>query len=314
MHHLSEDVVKVFDSQIEYLKQRSQELNQETRVSLYVFGSTVENVVFQMDVLRMPSLAGYYSASGYTALIDGALTAISDAKRIPEIYGDSSHLIYVLTDGENNISNNKAPELSRVIAGLPDNWTIAIFTPNATGIHECKKFGFPANNISVWDATSAKGVSEMGEKVRQVTESYMTQRATGVRGTKNLFELKADLTSDKVRSKLKALNPTDYMLISVHSKTAIKPFIESWTKTPYVVGSGYYQLTKPEKIQSYKQLAIKNKVSSKVYFGSQARQMLGLPDHEVKVAPAQFDTFEVFAQSTSVNRWLLPDTQVLVML
>lgn len=314
MSHLSNEVVKVFDSQIEYLKRRGSELSQETRVSVYTFGSTVENVVFSMDVLRMPSLTGYYKAEGMTALIDCTLKAIEDGLKIPELYGDSSHILFVVTDGCNNIRNDKAGLLEKTIKGLPDNWTVAVFVPNAMGIHECKKFGFPASNIAIWDANSAKGVSEMGETVRKVTETYMTNRATGVRGTKNLFELKADLTSDKVRSKLKALDATKYMMISVHKKAAIKPFVESWSQKPYVVGSGYYQLTKPETIQAYKQLAIKNKVSGKVYAGTEARQMLGLPDHEVRVAPAQFDTFEVFAQSTSVNRSLVPGTQILVML
>jgi Mg-chelatase subunit ChlD len=37
MQLLSKDVVKVFDSQIQHLAQRSQELDQETRVSVYLF-------------------------------------------------------------------------------------------------------------------------------------------------------------------------------------------------------------------------------------------------------------------------------------
>lgn len=314
MGGVSKDVIKVFDSQVEYLKRRSKELEQETRISLYTFSNTVSNVVFDMDCLRMPSLAGYYEVGGMTALIDGTVKAIEDAKKIPELYGDSSHLIYVLTDGEENRSTKSASTLSSLINSLPDNWTVAVFTPNQIGVSECKRFGFPANNISVWDATSAKGVSEMGEKVRQVTENYMTQRAQGVRGTKDLFSLKTNISSDAVRSKLKALDPKEYMMISVHQKSVIKPFIESWTQKPYVVGSGYYQLTKAETIQAYKQLAIKNKISGKVYAGTEARQMLGLPNHEVKVAPAQLATFDIFAQSTSVNRNLMPGTQVLVML
>ncbi len=315
MSHFSSEVVKVFDSQIDYLKRRGVELSQETRVSVYTFGSVVENLVFSMDVLRMPSLAGYYRADGMTALIDCTLKAIEDGRKIPELYGDSSHLCFILTDGQNNISNNKASLLSKTIQDLPENWTVAIFVPNATAIYECKKFGFPANNIAVWDANSVKGVSEMGERVRQVTDNYMTNRAAGVRGTKNLFDLKVDaITSDKVRAKLDSLKPNDYMLISVNKKSVIKPFVESWTQKPYTIGSTYYQLTKPEKIQAYKQIALKNKISGKVYSGAAARQMLGLPNHEVKVAPAQLDNFDIFVSSTSCNRNLMEGTQCLVML
>jgi len=314
MSHLSKDVVKVFDSQVEYLKRRSKELEQETRISLYVFSDTVSNIVFNMDCLRMPSLAGYYNANGMTALIDGTVKAIEDAKKIPELYGDSSHMLLVFTDGQENRSRTKPDTLKTLINSLADNWTVAVFVPDQMGVHECKRFGFPTNNISVWDATSSKGVSEMGEKVRQVTENYMTQRASGVRGTKDLFQLNVSVSSDQIRSKLDALDPTKYMMINVNKKTPVKPFIESWTQKPYVVGSTYYQLTKPENVQGYKQVALKNKLSGKVYVGEASRKMLGLPDHEVKVTPGKLANYEIFLQSTSVNRNLVKGTQCLVIL
>jgi len=41
--------------------------------------------------------------------------------------------------------------------------------------------------------------------------------------------------------------------------------------------------------------------------------LLGLPDYEVKVNPAATPDFTIFIQSTSVNRKLLADTNLLIL-
>jgi hypothetical protein len=141
----------------------------------------------------------------------------------------------------------------------------------------------------------------------------MKARATGVRGTKNLFDLDiTKLTKSAVMNSLNELNPTDYHLLPVQTDSVIKPFVESWTKVSYVNGSAYYQLTKPEKVQSYKQIAIQDKVNGKIYSGVNARTMLNLPAQEVKVNPASHGTYDIFVQSTSFNRKLIKGTKLLV--
>ncbi|MEU3878202.1 hypothetical protein AB0E87_30690, partial [Streptomyces sp. NPDC029704] len=69
MSHLSQKVVEVADQQIAYLARRSQELDQETRVTVYVFADKVECVIYDKDVLRMPSLKQLYRVGGMTALL-----------------------------------------------------------------------------------------------------------------------------------------------------------------------------------------------------------------------------------------------------
>lgn len=41
--------------------------------------------------------------------------------------------------------------------------------------------------------------------------------------------------------------------------------------------------------------------------------MLGLPDFEVKVNPASYGQYDIFVQSTSVNRKLIKGTKLLVL-
>jgi hypothetical protein len=310
-------VIKVADSQIEYLARRSKELDQETRVTVYTFANphSIECIFYDKDVLRMPSLKGLYRPSGNTALIDATIKALDDLSQTPELYGDHAFLTYVLTDGEENASRATPSALSKKIQGLKDNWTVACFVPDQNGKFEAKKFGFPADNIAVWDTSSAKGISEVGKTIREATDNFMNNRAAGVRGYKNLFNLDnavAQVTTAAVVSSLPKLHPGQYRMIPVKDEGPISELVEKTTKRAYRLGEAYYQLSKPEKVQADKIIALFNKKTKAVFTGPGARQLLSLPDYEVKVAPASHPDFEIFVQSTSVNRKLVPGTTLLL--
>jgi hypothetical protein len=317
MSHLRETVVKVFDGQIAYLATRSKELDQETRVTVYMFDDRVVNLVYDMDVMRMPTLATLYRIGGSTALIDATIKAMDDLALTPEIYGDHAFLAYVLTDGQENASRSMPSTLATRLKGLPENWTLACLVPNAIGVKEAKQFGFQADNVSVWDATSQQGVREVGRVVRDTTEQFMQARTKGVRSVKNLFSLDASkLNASTVAAKLTPLKPSQYQLLPVHKDSDITKFVQSWMggEGTYVRGSAYYLLMKPEKVQNHKQVCLQHKTTGKVYSGAQARDLLGLPNYEVKVGPLTHSTdYDIFVQSTSGNRKLIAGTKLLVM-
>lgn len=311
MRNLCDKVITVCDNQIQHLAARSKELDQETRVSVYSFADTTRNIIFDKDALRTPSIKNHYSPNGNTALIDATIQAINDLKQTAQLYGDHAFLVYVQTDGEENRSRATSNQLSELIKSLPENWTIAALVPNQSAVFETKKFGFPANNIQVW-STDAVGVEKAGVSVQSATDQFMQNRSLGIRGTKNLFNLDdSKLTKSTVTSTLKELPADSYKVFKVEKKVAIKPFVESWTKE-YRLGSAYYQLNKPEKIQPGKIVIIRNKLNGRTYTGPEARQLLGLPDHEVKVNPVSNKDFDIFVKSTSVNRWLVPGTELIV--
>jgi len=315
MGPLTHEVIKVADNQIEYLAKRSKELDQETRVTVYTFDSpnNIQCLFYDKDVLRMPSLKGLYRPSGNTALIDATLKALDDLSKTPELYGDHAFLAYVLTDGAENASRSGPSTLATKIKGLNENWTVAAFVPDQTGKFEAKKFGFPADNIAIWD-TTGRGLSEVGETIRKTTEAFMTSRASGVRGYKNLFSMDSAVASvSKTEIKrLPKLHFGQYRMVDVPKEGPIAPFVEKVTGRSYKLGEAYYQLSKPEKVQASKTLALLDKKTKEVYTGQDARKLIGLPDYEVKVAPASHPDFEIFVQSTSVNRKLVPGTKLLL--
>lgn len=308
----SRELIKVADNQIAYLAKRSKELDQETRVTVYSFGSArdIHCLIYDKDVLRMPSIAGLYKANGMTALVDATLLALEDLAMTPEKYGEHAFLIYVLTDGQENDSAKHHRWLGDAIAKLPDHWTLAAFVPNQEGVFEAKKFGFPKDNIAVWNTESSAGIAETGERIRQTTEQFMVNRTKGIRGTKSLFQL-ATPTLSNVAHTLDSLHFGQYRLLDVTETGRIDEFVESELNRPYKLGEAYYQLMKPETIQPQKAIAIF--ANSNVYKGDQARALLGLPDHHVRVAPTDFPDYTIFVQSTSVNRKLIAGTRLLIL-
>ncbi len=312
MQHLATEVVKVADGQVAHLATRSTDLDQETRATVYIFGTDVECVYYDKDVLRLPSLKDKYRISGSTALIDATMKAIEDLEKTATLYGDHAFLLYVLTDGMENMSSKyRADHLTQKLRGLPDNWTVAALVPNESGLIYAQRVGFQSGNIARWD-TTIEGVKHVGATIQQATENFMQARAVGIRGSKNIFNL--DPANVKI-NQLTKLDPSQYTFIKVGDAGGqqIRDVVEGVTGTKYHKGDAYYQLTKTEEVQPQKQLVIVDKATGVAYAGSQARQMLGLPHDYVKVRATDHPKYDIFVQSTSVNRKLVPNTAVLVM-
>lgn len=310
----SSNLIRVVDSQIEYLAKRSEELNQETRVSVYMFADNVLCLVYDMDVLRLPSIENLYKLHGRTALIDATLKSLDDLDKTATLYGDHAFLTYVLTDGMENQSVNRPTRLKDRLAALPSNWTVASLVPDNKARQYAINTGFQPDNVAIWNANSASGIIEVGETIRQATENFMVDRAKGVRGTRTLFSTGLDaVNANSVRTSLTPLKKGSYDILPVHQDSPIREYVYS-RGLDYEIGKGFYQLTKTETIQAQKHLAIREKSTGQIYWGDAARDILGLPQNqEVRVKPSINPEYDVFVQSTSVNRKVLQNTDLLVL-
>jgi hypothetical protein len=281
MADLRQQTINVVDGQIAYMAESSKVHNQETRVTVIVFADEAQCIIWEMDVLRLPSIAEFYKPYGNTALVDATLLAIDDQLDIPTKYGDHAFLVYVFTDGQENASgkpknsvsyywrtpqhlidrlNRKATELSK------KNWTLACFVPDRQGITYAKSFGFPEGNIATWDATSERGMREAGEVMRRATDSYMEARSTGTRSTTNLFDIGANVVNAQaiLDAGMAPVPDDDYDLIQIgvwpgqvkpadyDEKKRRKPwkshggrideFVQNVRGGQYIAGQAYYQL------------------------------------------------------------------------
>ena len=223
----------------------------------------------------------------------------------------------------------KAEYLSRLLGGLDENWTVACLVPDVRSKMTAEQFGFARGNIAIWDATSAQGLNDAGAEIKAATSSYFDQRAAGTRGTKSLFstvQAKSVKQEDVDKAALKPVDPNEFMIIPValssSSKLEIKipnksvtkknpdgikhveiqPFIEE-TGRPYVVGNVYYRLTKSEKYNLGKGIALVHRTTRKVYRGPECEKLIGLDSNTTRIKPpAITDEYEVYVKSTSFNR------------
>lgn len=99
----------------------------------------------------------------------------------------------------------------------------------------------------------------------------------------------------------------------VPADTPIAPFVEGKLNRPYRLGEAFYQLTVPVKVQATKQVVLQDRKTRQLFAGKQARTLLGLPEAEVRVAPDQHPDYDIFIQSTSVNRKLLAGQKIVVL-
>lgn len=315
MKKFGSQVSQVFDSQVKHWKNRASELNQEIRLSTYVFSTDIDCLFFDRDIQKCESIKNLYEIGGDTNLIGAASQAIKDGLKIPIFYNqDVSNLLILISDGENNIDNHKFDSLKKTINQLEDSWTVSCLVPNINAAFECQKLGFPKNNIQVWNTNSEDGYREMGNTILAATDNYMLSRSKGIRGTKSLFTVSSkNINRDEIKkANLEELSPKNYSVIPVYKDTPIKEYVESWLGD-YVVGSAYFQLNKPEVVQSYKNIIITNKVNGKAYMGEKARELLSLPAFDVKVSPDTGGQYNIFVQSSSVNRKLIKGTQLIVL-
>lgn len=346
-------VPKVMDEQIKSLSEDSKNHpGEETRASVFMFSNPgygaysrhvdYECILYDMDTLHVPSIQGKYRIEGGTALCDAVVRIIGDMKLIPEQYGKHFHLLYVLTDGEELHSTAHGRQvLPGLISSLPDNFTIAAFTPSATGKHYLTRLGFPAGNISIWDPSAQHAVEEVGYAMASASSGYMaTTRSGAASSVSNLFEMNAPKAAELKKDAV-PLTPGSYyfenvtaadlaqisggrldqfMELKARQEAARKGKVSTYR---YIPGKCYYEFTQRARVQHYKQLAIaildKDRNEEDVYVGEKIREKLGLPAEserkEVRISPGAWSNkgYSVFVLSTSNNRKLLPGTRVLVM-
>lgn len=349
MYTYTDAVVRVVDGLVKEWTEQAVTLDDMTRLTVYQFssqnympnGSYIDCLWYDTDIARIKSLKKKYQPRGNTALIDSAVHSLRELALTPTIYGDHTFLFYSITDGgENHSLIHNAADLVKEIDGLPDNWTVAALVPDIHGKIAAQRYGFPAGNIMVWDATSERGIEEAGRQVAQATASYMQSRTnTGMRSTNTLF-VGGQVDAAAVKRKLTPLAHNAYEIVPVTKtdkafekrKKPTKRFPEGeslgWfvriddflTKVypPFYVGKGYYQLFSAgartrEKIQGNKQIAVMDKKTHQIYVGPEARDIVGLPHADANVEPGANPDYEIFVKSSSENRHLPVGTDLLVM-
>lgn len=316
MSNIKNDVVDSFNAVVQRIRDRAED--QDTRVSFYTFADNVREEFFDRAPTSLPRLTGSdYRPNGQTSLLDAigdAITALSaqrDAKN-----SNVSFLVIVLTDGyENNSDRFSQERLRALIADKQntDRWTFVFQVPPGSTSRFVEAYGVPRGNVREWEATSS-GTIETTSRTLSGIDSYYGARSMGMKSVQSFYVQPnlANLSPAKVKRTLTDIS-RQFDKLSVREPAVIKEFVEERTSRVYQTGSAYYQLTKSEKVQAGKQLLLQERGKSAVWGGHEARELIGLPvGVAAEVIPGNHANYDIFVQSTSVNRKLVPGTSLLV--
>lgn len=297
-------VPEVADQLIRDLALASEDKRQETRATVYLFGEeTVECLVFDMDVMRLPSIKDlYHVLHENTALIDATLISQHDLASTSTIYGEHAFLTYVITDGDENRSFRYGYGKNRVLAdalrsgslAAADtfarsatrrmandrrdpartlaNSTIAWVVPDRSGRAYVERLGAPTGNVIEWNVNDTNALLDVGQQIKAATMTFMDNRTKGVLRSANVFgtgeeNVNAQTVGQAVAAKaLTPIDPSNFVIIE--NTTGIRAEMADLARShnyKYVNGTCYYGFWKTENVQPQKSIIIRRRSTGEVY-------------------------------------------------
>jgi hypothetical protein len=314
MSSLREPARKDYNSTIAAVLAASQAQGIETIVSTVICDSVVQREHITIPIASVPTLSSY-RAGGGTPLFLSVLDLIKQFEALPD-YNDPevTFIVMATTDGQD--TNGGAEQLAKKIRELQatDRWTFAFRVPRGYA-RDLARMGIEAGNILEWDQTQ-RGVEASTQANTQAFNDFYTARSTGVRSSKTFYSNLKDVTVEDVKKALQDISSevNIWPVSAAENDQQIREVVEQRLNGGKMLkGAAFYQLTKTEdKIQDYKLIAIRDKNSGAIYCGPEARDMMGLPRiGDARVAPQDHGNFDVFVQSTSVNRKVKTGTQLM---
>lgn len=321
MSSLTNQVIKSLNEMIESHKVNTKQYKMLTFLSRVDFADNA-NVVFKEVQIKDVGPQQYY-AYGNTAIFDAlrvAISTVDDGSDDP----DTAYFVSFLTDGAENASKmTNAAQAKKLIEEKEKDgrWTITFQVPYGQKEVFHRQFGIPLGNITEWEVGTVKGVEQYTNSNNVGFNNYYSARSVAPAGqnfsVKNFYTVDADLGSLKTSDVKKKLDDVSdqFDVYTVDKEVEIKPFVESKTGKPYKIGSAFFQLSKPERVQANKDVLVMEKGKKSIWSGKESRKLVGLPTDgisEAKLTPYNLSTYEIFVASKSVNRKLVRGTKVLV--
>jgi hypothetical protein len=323
MGYLTDAAMRDYNSNISAIKEAAIAESQDTLVSVVQCGvgrpatNMFETSLSSVTVLR--PLTRYEANGSSTPLYDSVGMIIDQFKQVPDANDETtSFLVMITTDGEDNSSKHwSAYSLGREIKRLQatDRWTFVFRVPKGSKRDMMSALNLPEGNVLEWDVNSAKSLEVATQATTTAMKGFYAARSAGVKSTSSFYSDMTKVTAKDVKAVLTDISKevSIWSVSEDEDGDQIKDFCERRIKGGYTKGTGFYELTKPErKVQDHKKIVIRDKKSKAVYGGAAARDLLGLPHYgDVRLVPGDHGNFDIFIQSTSTNRKLFEGSAVL---
>lgn len=292
---------------------------QEIIVSIWSFGIEITQIKSWAPIHSISKLRSYAPAENGTRLFDAVETVLRNMDNTASAYNvgankqDTSFVLTVVTDGHNNCGGLSPADFRKIIDQYQktDKYTLTFMLPSGSKKAFCNSTGVALGNVDEWDLTDA-GANKVDANTSAGFKNYWTARSTGAKSVKTFYTTDASKIGTAQLQKMTPI--TDQVSVFVANKEErLREFCERCSRKPLLRGAAFYQLIKDEKnVQASKLILIRDKSTYQIYSGREARILLGLPaDADVSVKPGNHSNFDIFVQSTSVNRIIPRGTSVI---
>src|SRR5271157_1245275 len=322
MRGLGSQAAKDYNSLVTSVQGAATRNNIDTIVSVIKCGigpgkGKVEREVINSNVHVLKSVAehSYETNGNSTPLFDSVGEAIELFKAVPDYNNiDVSFLIMAITDGQDNDSPKWKYKIGNEIRELQgsDRWTFVFRVPRGYK-NSLMHFGIPEGNILEWDQTE-QGLFDSTFATLSAVDNFYTSRSKGETATRSFYSNLNNVPRETVKATLENISKeSSVYLNSVKPSVTIKELSIYYTGI-YVKGTVFYQLMKRESnVQDYKIFCVRDKNTKAIYSGKAARDLLGLPHYgTIALSPGNHGNYDIFIQSTSVNRKIPLNSSVLI--
>ncbi len=319
VRNIVKPLVDAYNQTVTDIRQAVLDEGQEASMTALAFGDRVlkHRILYvgqQVQTVK-PLVYTDLNPTGMTPLFDSVWRAIKKLEELDDGKPETSFVVSVITDGHENQSIDPGvPTTVKEIAKKidTDRWTFTFLVPNGNEDSFSIKFNIPRGNVQGWDTKTARGTKEAGIVTSTAYKGYFKARSAGKTSSKSFYSSTANLTVREARSSLSEITGQVEFIVP-HMDCQIRDAIISHGKE-WIKGAAFYALIKTEKkVQNYKMVALRVKTSGKVYSGQEAREMLGIggATGTVRLVPGDHGKFDVFIQSTSVNRKIPAGSEIL---
>ena len=310
MQGLNKNVVTYINEQLTALKE---EQDLKIKGTIITFNQKVDTICDSEDIEDIEFDNNSYNPNGGTCLND-ALHEVLYRNTNP----NNPSLLVLVTDGEENTSRINTPTVFNLIkqAMDSDKWTIGVACPAFYKGTIERNYGIRPGCITVWEASSA-GVQKLSTSNMRATRSLVKGYKSGITSSSNYWSPDLSVTSSQIKSNLTDVSK-NFNVFTVPVKTkkdqlVIANFVNKVLKRKFEVGSVYYQHTKTEKVQDYKDIILKRTKDGKLFSGDNVRDLISIPEGgTISLAPGWSTEYTLFIRSTSWNRNLVPGTEILM--
>ncbi len=311
-------LMKWVNEQILNVRQQSYDAGQATLLGVGRFASmgdvAVPTIVYSPTPVEGARLVleTDYSPYGSTPLlqaIQGMTNLLVQFATVDAAkFSSTGVLLIVATDGKENASpQNVRAGFADWLRNLPPYVTIGFIGPGSM-VSRMVGFGFSRENCLTWDGDAKELETSVSAGTQSAYSGYTQARSKGAARSTALFVDAADKSAEF--AKLPDLKAA-FKQIVVDKEGEIAPFVRDHG-LPYVLGRAFYQLTKTERIQPHKKVALRDKKSGRIVAGEQVKTILGVGSNgELRIKPGNLGNFDMFVSSTSMNRKLVRGTKLL---